>query len=767
MKVVYAEKEDMGIRYAAALGGIRLNGKIVTTDNLTEHMESVKKAYSRSGQIETTYNGEDYIVTWGWGHFGTLKDIKDYNPDYKKWYDIPLPFIPEHFEVKRRSHKEEYFRSRDDRQFKIIKELFNRSDCEYIINATDWEREGELIFIYVYELTGTKKPYYRLRNTAKTTAEIRKAFANLVDSTENHPFVQAAKGRSIADWIIGINMTIAATIYLSPKSELINIGRVLTPTLALIVNREKEIRNFKPETVYGIQGEFTTNHGETYSGKCEDTFKSKDMVLKIMKTLPDSGTIRSIERKKVTKHPPLLHNTQTLQIEANEVYGYTLEQTLNIAQKLYESGYTTYPRVDSQYLTEDKEKEIPGLIQSLTSMNRYKNANISMNNMPKRYFNDKKVDGHDAIIITDSIPKQLTTEQANVYDLIARRMLMAVSDPQISEKTTIITEVNDGASSYVFKTTGTVVQQEGFTKLKPKKAKDKKDPELPKNISKGEVVDSKYSDYEQTSTPPSRFTDATLIKAMENCGKKEENETAKKYLQKSKGIGRPATRAGIMERLISRNFVSRQGKSIVPTEFGEYVIDIVSIDDIKSPILTAKWEEALDEIESSKPNESDLLLNNFLSDVEETSKTWCTEMKGKKVQKETRGKSWDTGIKCPICGKNIYISKKEDYYCSGIKDKSCSFFIKGSYAGKKITTGMLEQLAENGETGVLKLKSKNNKPYKAKFKLVPLYRCKECGARQRYDETGCYKCDGELVEVPGEKTLSMEFVDYKKKKRNN
>ena len=735
MIVVYAEKEDMGIRYAAALGGIMYKGKLVKTDDLTGYISDIKKEIAdKVGYLETTYEGKKYIVTWGWGHFGTLKDIKDYNPEYDKWYKIPLPFIPTKYESKRIENKNEYFKKRDDRQFKIVTDLFNRSDCEYIVNATDWEREGELIFAYVYDLTKTAKPYLRLRNTAKTEKEIRKAFANLVDAKENYPYVVAARARSIADWCIGVNMTIAATIYLSGGKSLLNIGRVMTPTLNLITDREKAIKNFKESTSYGIEGEFDKGYKGTMEG---DLFAAKQEADAVISDLSPEGRISSVTKKKERKRPPLLHNTNTLQIEANELYGYTLQETLDAAQKLYELGHITYPRVDSQYLTEDKKSEIPSLMSLLMSTPKYSEY-AGPTVMPDRYFDNSKIDGHDAIIITDNIPKNLSPVLEDVYDLVARRMLAAVSKDVIYEKTTVMTEVMCNGEPILFKTSGIVYEEKGWAVPAKKELKDNALPDL----HEGDKVSGKYSIYEQVAKPPKRYTDATLIKAMENCGRKMEDAEAREYLKKSKGIGRPATRAALVERLVKAGYVERKGKSLIPTDKGMSTIDAIPIDDIKSPLLTADWEKSLDEIESSKPAECIPKLKTFIGSIHGAAKKWCEELREHKIEVAGAGNSNDIGAKCPVCGSPL-LEGKDNYYCSGYKD-GCRFSIRKVIAGKKITRSMAKTLAVKGETDKYKgFKGNSGKVFDAKLKLSPAWRCPSCNTLQ--PEGTCYKCKGELV----------------------
>lgn len=767
MIVVYAEKEDMGIKFAAALGGFNYNGTHINTENLSQYQDDIKKNLSsKNGYISTKYEGKEYKITWGWGHFGTLKDIKDYEPEYDKWYKIPLPYIPTKFESKRRLNNNpdpkarEHFRKRDDRQFDLVKRIFNDPSTEFIINATDWEREGELIFAYVYDLTGTTKPYLRLRNNAKTEKQIREDFSHLVNSTENYPFVLAARARSIADWVIGMNLTIAATLYLSKDRGLLNVGRVFTPTLALIVNRENEIRNFKPETTYGVTAEFTLADGNKYTGvlQQEENFKKKELAEGLIKDLSKNGVITSVEKKLEKKNPPLLYDTTALQVDANNYYGFTLDQTLKIAQSLYEHGFITYPRVDSTYLTEDKKLEVPLLLEAIIDSRFPQYKGRVKTNMPDRYFNDSKVSGHDAIIITDLTPSGLDEKQEKIYDLICRRMLMTVCPSMEVQKTVVTTNVGEEE----FRTNGTILKQMGFMALNVKQ-RTVNNSELPSNIEEKANVTGEYSVFDQTSTPPIRYTEATLITAMKNCGRKMEDETAREYLKKSEGIGRPSTRASIMERLINMSFVERKKNTIYPTEKGMSAIASITIEDIKSPILTAKWEQDLDEIENSTPKECVSKLKAFLLSINQKATEWCNEMEKNKVtQISTNNVEMD--VNCPVCGKKM-LNFKDGYVCSGYKE-GCAFRVPKKFIGKNISEAVLKELVTKGKTKEISgFKSKSGNSFPAMLKLVKAHECISCGAVQSNNPAGCYKCGGKLKESETQLTIGLEFSEKKRGRR--
>lgn len=762
----------MGIKFAAALGGINFNGLHITTDTLPKYQDKIKRELAdKEGMIETYFNGKTMLVTWGWGHFGTLKDIKDYNPEWDKWDKISLPFFPKKFECKRRENKNpnkemrDFFNKRNDTQFRRVRELFNRNDCEYIINATDWGREGELIFAYTYDLTGTNKPYFRLRNNAKTEKQIQKDFCNLVSAKENLPYVYAARSRSIADWIIGINLTIGATRYLSKDNSCLYMGRVLTPTLNLIVSREEEIINFVEKTTYTIDGLFEKN-GE-YKGRIilEENFEKKEDAEKLASMLAGEKTAKmeSFTQKNSKKYPPLLYNTTTIQVDANKIYGFTLDKTLKILQSLYEAGYTTYPRVDSEYLTEDKVQEIPELLRSIYSYKNYGSIlPPSKMQYPKKYFDNSKVEDHDAIIITGIMPKNLSEDQDKIYDLIIRRMAMASCEPAEIQKTEIITSVDSPANNeiYRFKTSNSVVTSPGFTLAEVTYKKNDNENSLPSGLKEGQIVNVKgFAPIEQISKPPVRFTDGTLIQAMENCARKVDDETFKDYLKRSKGIGRPSTRASIIERLISSGFVVRKGKTLSPTSSGINTIHAIPIEDIKSPVLTAKWEQSLDEIEHKSPSDSVKEMLVFIDDIKRTTNTWIKEMDRNKIAKEPREVTLLNAI-CPCCGQEMVVGRNY-YFCKDHDD--CGFMFAKNISGKAISKSNAEKLCKTGETNIISgFKSKSGKPFSAKLKLEDKYKCTNCGKVQSKGSGSCYACHSP-IEKDDNLIISFEFQNNKKR----
>ncbi|MBR5355556.1 MAG: topoisomerase C-terminal repeat-containing protein, partial [Lachnospiraceae bacterium] len=451
---------------------------------------------------------------------------------------------------------------------------------------------------------------------------------------------------------------------------------------------------------------------------------------------------------------------QSLQVEANEVYGFTLKETGAIAQSLYEKGFTTYPRVDSQYLTEDKKSEMEAIMIKISRLPEYQ-GKFAPKNLPDRYFNNKKVDGHDAIITTDEMPSSLTEDEKKIYDLIVRRMIMAISNPAVAEKTTVITQSTDTETGEIveFKTHGTKYLDKGFLVFKPGKHKEEAPPLSPV-IKEGLDPNGVYSVYTQVSKPPQRYTDASLVKAMENCGKKMEDEKAKEFLKKSKGIGRPATRDSVVERLINARFVERSNKSLKPTESGINAIRKITIDDIKSPTLTAAWEEQLDTIEQSNKADSLKEFATFIKDIKTTTAKWCEETEAHKVVQKRKSNKYDTGLTCPLCGGTV-LRGTDSYYCSNYKEKGCKFQVKYEISSKKISEAVLTQLVEKGRTNILKgFKSKAGSTFNARLTLQDALICNKCNAIQSGNET-CYKCGGELSRDSNGRKL-VAFTDISK-----
>lgn len=725
--VVYAEKQDMGLKLAAALGGFKFGEEHITLKNLSKHQDAISKSSKAKGYIKTSYKGQSYYVTWGWGHFGMLKQASDYNPDYAKWTSIPLPFIPNKYEIKFVETREPNFQKMLETQFEVIKSLFQREDVDSIISATDPEREGELIFSYLYELSGCKKPYFRVLIRKQTEEGITSQFENLLTQAQNKKAVDAARARAIADWVLGINLTVASTLKFKPQGTF-NIGRVITPTLNILCEREKEIQNFTSKKYYSIVGEFTAADGSKYEGVTEETYDSIEEAEKEITKIKGEAIVTSLEKKLSSVKPPMPFNTATLYVTANKKYHLTIEDVEKILQFLYEKGYVTYPRTDSNYLFDDAKFELPKIISAVSilypKIDAYiKSFNPSMT-VPDSYFNSEKIEGHAAITITEEVPAKgfLSQDQARVYDLIARRTMALASPNAKLEDVKMETTVGD----YIFKSSGRRFIEPGFYSIigMPETKNV-----IPSSLSKGNHVFAQYKVRETTTKPPERLTDATLIKAMQNCGRKLEDEEARKILNRIKGIGRPSTYGKVLTRLLDCGFVTRSKNSLVPTQRAMLLMDTFPIVKLKNPELTVKWEMDLDMIASGTKSASE-----FIYEVENQTKEWIDEIRGTEISAEVSenlsndSKAPLEQFPCPKCKKPMQKSKYS-LYCN-----NCSIKINETNYGYTLTEKQLASLIIRGRTGFInKLKVKDGETFGAYLYLTEDFKV-------RSTKESIYKC---------------------------
>jgi DNA topoisomerase-3 len=695
MITIYAEKPDVGKKIAAALDKITLaGGQTVSFEKISAYDKAIKAQQFKDGYLLINYNGQKTYVTWGYGHLCELKQAYDYDEDYKNWKNIPLPFIPSSYDVK--------VKDTTAKQFAIVKKLLNSSD--YIINATDFDREGNLIFEYLMRAANCKKPHKRVCLTSQTKEGFLEAFADLKTPEQVKPITDAGVGRSIADWVIGSNLTVAMS--LKYNSGILSIGRVQTPTLNMLVKRTLAIKTFVSTPYYTINAVFKTANGDEYTAehktkKFEIKSEAEEIVSSI---LGYPGKVKSIDKKITKKEAPSLYNLSALQMDANSKYGFTLAKTLQVAQELYEAGFTTYPRTDSQFLTEDMPPVIDAVLDSLSKIPEYTDyiqGHTRYINQ-KKYFNNSKVTSHYAIIPTKVIPSNLSEDQRKIYDLIARSVIMMIYDAAQIEKTTVTTEVN----GQEFVSNGSIMQKPGWTVID----KGSKDTWLP-DLSIGDIVQGTYKINDKMTEPPKPYTDKTLVSAMISAGKELDDEELKKYMESGvQGIGTEATRAAIIEALIKRGYAERSGKKIVATEKGIALINILPLSEIKSAELTAKWEYRLNEIANGRDN-----LNSFIKDIENVTKDWCEKITSVSSSPDVFTNSTSRGeadLICPVCGSPI--SKKNwGWGCTNYKN-GCKFTVNAVIAGKKLTDAQVKKLITKGQTSVIKgFKSKAGKSFDA------------------------------------------------------
>ena len=601
---------------------------------------SVAKDIARILGANSAHNGymegNGYQVTWTFGHLCELKEPHDYTLNWKYWSLGSLPMIPPRFGIK----------LIDDegikRQFDIIKELFQAAD--EIINCGDAGQEGELIQRWVMQKAGVKCPVRRLWISSMTDEAIREGFANLRDEAQYKPLYLAGLSRAIGDWLLGINATRLYTLKYGRnsygKGQVLSIGRVQTPTLALIVQRQKEIDNFKPEPYWVL----ATIYRDTQFTATKGKFTSKEEGEKAFSTIDGKPfTITSVTKKKGSEQPKQLYDLTSLQVDCNRKYGYSAEMTLNTIQSLYERKFTTYPRVDTQYLSDDIYPKCPqtmnGLFQTTFAGKRpYAELVKTLSGKPlpksKRVFDSSKVTDHHAIIPTGIPPKGLTDVEHNVYDLIARRFIAAFYPDCKFATTTVLGKVDE----IEFKVSGKEILDKGWRVVMgaptpeplPKGGETGQRDTLGKDAQegtsylptfvKGESGTHTPTLTEKQTTPPKHYTEASLLRAMETAGKLVEDETLRAAM-KENGIGRPSSRAGIIETLFRRHYIQRKRKNIEATQTGIALIDTIHEKLLTSAELTGIWEKKLRDIEAKKydpaqfVNELKEQINNIVNDV--------------------------------------------------------------------------------------------------------------------------------------------------------
>lgn len=691
MKVVIAEKPSVARDLAKVFG----------------------KTVRKDGYIE----GPGYSFTWAFGHLVQLAPPEEYG--FKGWKAENLPMLPERFKLSVRQQKNGA-KTADDpgvvKQLNVIRQLFD--EATEIIVATDAGREGELIFRYIYYHLKCKKPFKRLWISSQTDESIKNGFRSLKPGTEYDTLFFSAQCRSEADWIVGLNATQALTIAAGNRTVL-SLGRVQTPTLAMICFRYLENKNFKPQTYYQV-AIYLTKQDITFRALSVKNYKDKEAAQEVLDKVrdvasgdPAGATIVQVEVKPRKEHPPLLHDLSSLQQEANKRKGFTAERTLSLAQTLYEAKLITYPRTGSRYIGEDVLATIPQLIGNLEQHPLFGKpvAFLKTAKLNKRSVNAAKVTDHHALLPTENIPGNLSPDLQAVYDLIAGRMLEAFHQECLKEITRISLE-----SGSAFTASGTVVRSAGWRSVFNQADDDKEDEEnatLPR-VSKGDSlpVDKKELLEKQTKPKP-LYTEAALLKAMETSGKEIEDEELRQAMKNS-GLGTPATRAATIETLIKREYILREKKSLVPTPRGLAVYELVKDKKIAQAELTGLWEKRLEEIRTGGS------VSLFKNEIREYTKTITQELlnagKGLSSIIPSQAPGPDDLI-CPLCRKGrLYFSPKA-VGCSEYHN-GCKFVIWRTMSGKNLTDDQIRTLIEKGRTPVIKgFRSQSGKLFDAALLL--------------------------------------------------
>ena len=670
----------------------------------------VRATNRKEGYIE----GSNYTVTWALGHLITAAMPEAYG--FKGFHRESLPILPPVFTLIPRQVKSGKGYKADPSvvaQLKVIEKLFKAA--ESIIVATDAGREGELIFRFIYEYLGIAKPFERLWISSLTDKAIREGLSNLKSGAEYDNLYYAARARSEADWLVGINATQAVSIAAGYGTY--SLGRVQTPTLCMVCSRFWENKKFTPQPFWQLSLSVKDDDENFRFSNPERCFNKEEATTLYEKIKAASHiTIETIVRKEAKQEPPLLYDLTTLQKEANSRYRYSAEQTLTLAQKLYERGYITYPRTGSRYISEDVFEEIPALIAFLHDHPVWGIHTRNLSVLNARSVNGKKVTDHHALLITGKKPIDVFGEEAVIYNMIAGRMLEAFS-PRCEKDVTTVTALCEGVK---FTLKGEIIRQEGWRSiLKNEKGKDKEQLEAEERESRenGEGVlipewnegmqlaISACSLAQGTTKPKPLHTESSLLSAMETAGKELEDEELRACL-KDCGIGTPATRAAIIETLFTREYMVRKEKSLVPTEKGLVLYSIVKEMKIGNAEMTGQWEADLAKIERGEMKEKD-----FRKDIESYATQITDELLSSKILFPQRR----SDIHCPKCGKGSLVFYPR---CAKCSDADCGWTLFRTVAGKSLTDEQLTRLAVNGETDIIKgFTSKAGKRFEASLSL--------------------------------------------------
>ena len=656
MKVCIAEKPSVAREIAEVLGATK----------------------KMNGYIE----GNGYQVTWTFGHLCTLKEPNDYSESWKRWSLASLPMIPPRFGIKLISNPTY------EQQFKVIEELMQKA--EMVINCGDAGQEGELIQRWVMQKAGCKCPVYRLWISSLTEEAIREGFQHLKEQTEFTKLYEAGLSRAIGDWLLGMNATRLYTLRYGQNRQVLSIGRVQTPTLALIVNRHLEIENFKPEPYWELKTVYRNTTFSATKGK----FTSKEegeAFLEIVKQ--EDFTVTNVSEKKGKEYAPRLFDLTSLQVECNKKFAFTADDTLKLIQSLYEKKVTTYPRVDTTFLSDDIYPKVPNTLKGLVDYAELVAPLLNTKlRKDKRVFDNSKVTDHHAIIPTGVPARNLTENEKRVYELVTRRFIAVFyPDCEIST-TTVLGKVG----KVEFKVTGKQILKPGWRVVF---GAEQKEPDAESNDEEGVLPDFVKGESgphtptlgEKWTQPPKPYTEATLLRAMETAGKLVDNDELRDAL-KENGIGRPSTRAAIIETLFKRNYIRKERKNLYPTATGIELIGTIHEELLKSAELTGLWEKKLRQIERGTYEARTFLeelkqmvhqvVLNVLSDqtgrsitIEQVQPKAEKEPKEKKPRKPRAKKEKTDSVQkpvCPLCGKGTILRGKTAYGCSEYKS-GCAF----------------------------------------------------------------------------------------------
>lgn len=666
---------------------------IAEKPSVAKEIARILKANTRK---DGYFEGNGYQITWTFGHLCTLKNPEDYTTDWKAWRMHFLPMIPPRFGIKLIENEG------IQKQFSIIKHLV--AHCSEVINCGDAGIEGELIQRWVLTKAECAKPLKRLWISSMTDEAIHEGFQKLQSGEQFDRLYAAGNARAIGDWLLGMNASRLYTLKYANGKGVLSIGRVQTPTLALIVSRYLEIQQFVSKPFWEIKTVYRTVLFTSTMGRFETAEEAREVIVAITSHLFE---VVAFEQKKGTEAPPKLFDLTSLQVECNKKYGFTADETLTSIQTLYEKKMVTYPRVDTTFLPLDVYPKVPDILKK---MEPYKQWITPLLDKPikksKKVFDDTKITDHHAIIPTGVSPTGLQLPEKRVCDTIARRFIAVFYPDCIVQNTTVIGNV----AGYEFKATGKIILEDGWRVLYPKKDADsdteQDDEQIMPRFEKGETGEHEPDILEKQTQPPKMHTEATLLRAMETAGKQVDDDELREIL-KENGIGRPSTRANIIETLCKRKFIVREKKNIVPTQTGIQLIQTIQNELLKSAELTGLWEQKLRLIEKGEYDakqfldEMKLMVTQLVQEVKQEQfkqieieqddtrvTTIINEETPKKTAKKTVKKKVDsipiTEMKCPVCGKGTLLKGKTAYGCSQYKT-GCTYTIAFVQNGKTLS----------------------------------------------------------------------------------
>jgi DNA topoisomerase-3 len=674
----------------------------------------IAQLFNANHRKDGYFEGNGYCVTWALGHLVSLGMPEDYG--IRGFDKASLPIFPNPFILTPRKTKQTNSKNYEPdpsalKQLKIIKNVF--SQCTSIIAATDAGREGELIFRYIYDYLKCRKPFERLWISSLTEKAIQEGFKNLKNGSEFDGLYDAAKARSEADWLVGINASQALSI--AANNDVYSLGRVQTPTLALICKRFQENKDFKQKKYWQIQLQHRKDY-LNFASLSNQQWEDKKQAEQILKAIEREGraTVEDVSINTIKEQSPLLFDLTELQKEANRKLGLSADEVLQTAQSLYEKKFITYPRTGSKYIPEDLWQEIPELIRILNQTEPFKPAIsiLKFGNFNKRIVNDLKVTDHHGLLPTTKIPSALTASEKAIYNMIVYRLLKSLSEHCSKEVSHIIIKVHH----YEFIIRGSKILHKGWRAIKgllSNEASLNQDNNSNNNETQGpQLIDlpefKKGDDLKISSTelkekltsPPKLYTEADLLSAMENAGKQIEDKEQQKALANI-GIGTPATRASIIETLITRNYITRKSKTLIPTDKGEKVYDLIKDQKIANVQMTAEWEMVLHQIETKE-----LDSNQFISDIKNHTKEITRELLSLNIPQENIPK-----LKCPKCHQHNLIIKDKILKCP---DEQCQWILFRIICGVQLSIDHIISLITTGKTPLIKnMKSKNGKKFNA------------------------------------------------------